>query len=202
MQHLIVVCHPKRESFVQSIAKAYADALRMQGHTVVVRDLYRARFDPALNEADLAGADKGRVATPVRREQRYISEAGAIAFFFPLWWGYMPAMMKGYVDRVFSRGFAYDVGVDEMAPLLAGKKALVFTSSGAPMAELRRSKQWQAMGIMLKNHFLALCGIELLEHVHFASIAPGISEQTFGKHLSQVRDAADRYWGAYAVPAG
>jgi NAD(P)H dehydrogenase (quinone) len=108
---------------------------------VVVRDLYRTRFDPILGEAEL----DSRTPARIRQEQRHIAEAVAIALFFPVWWGYMPAMMKGYVDSVFPRGFAYDVDADNVAPLLSGKKALVFSSSGADMTYLRRSKQWQAM---------------------------------------------------------
>ncbi len=198
MQHLVIICHPKRQSFIQSIARAYVDSLKSQGHSVVVRDLYRARFDPALSEAELGG----RTTAPIRRQQRDIAEAGALALFFPLWWGYMPAMLKGYIDRVFSRGFAYDVDVDNMVPLLSGKKARVFTSSGADMAYLRRCKQWQAMRLLLDDHFLSLCGIELLEHVHFAAITPGISEKTFAKHLARVHETVGQHWAATAVPAG
>jgi NAD(P)H dehydrogenase (quinone) len=198
MQHLVVVCHPKRQSFIQSIAKAYADALKSEGHTVVVRDLYRARFDPALGEAEL----DGRTPARIRREQHHIAEAGAIALFFPVWWGYMPAMLKGYIDRVFAQGFAYEADADDMAPLLSGKKAMVFSSSGADMPYLRRSKQWHAMRLLLDDHFLALCGIDMLEHVHFASITPALAEKTVAKHLTRVRSAVAHYWAGTAVPAG
>lgn len=198
MQHLVVVCHPKRQSFIQSIAKAYADALKAEGHTVAVRDLYRTGFDPAVGEAELTGRTPARI----RKEQRFIAEAGAIALFFPVWWGYMPAMMKGYADRVFARGFAYDVGADDMTPLLSGKKALVFSSSGADMAFLRRSKQWQAMRLLLDDHFLSLCGIDMLDHVHFASITPDVAEKTVAKHVARVRSVVSEHWAGTAVPAG
>lgn len=198
MQHLVVVCHPKRQSFIQLIAKTYADELQSAGHDVVVRDLYRGHFDPTLGEAEL----DGRAPARIRKEQRHIAEAGAIAFFFPIWWSYMPAMMKGYMDRVFSRGFAYDIDADNMAPLLSGKKAMVFSTSGADMTYLRRSKQWQAMRLLLDDHFLSLCGMEMLEHVHFASITPDISEKTVAKHLARVRGAVAQHWARTAVPAG
>jgi NAD(P)H dehydrogenase (quinone) len=198
MQHLVVVCHPKRQSFVQSIAKAYGDALKSEGHSVVVRDLYRAHFDPLLGEAEL----NGRTPARIRREQRYIAEAAAIAFFFPVWWGYMPAMLKGYLDRVFSQGFAYEADADNMAPLLSGKKAMVFTSSGADMTYLRRSKQWQAMRLLLDDHFLALCGIDLLEHIHFPTVTPDMTEKAVAKHLVRVRGAVAQHWAGTAVPAG
>jgi len=202
MQHLVIICHPKRRSFIQLLASTYVASLKSQGHTVTVRDLYRARFDPVLGEGELVGAEKRRVPAAIQREQRHLADAGAIALFFPLWWAFMPAMMKGYIDRVLTPGFAYDIDVDGMVPLLSGKKALIFTSSGADMAYLRRSKQWQAMRQLEKNHILSLCGIELLDHVHFPSITPDLSERMVARHLERVRRAVELHWGAIPVPAG
>ena len=202
MQHLLIVCHPKRQTFTQTIARAYAKELELLGQDLVIRDLYRSHFDPALGEGELIGAEKPSVPAAVRREQRPLLDAGAIAFFYPLWWAYMPAMVKGYIDRVFSAGVAYDVREEEMVPRLSGKKALIFTSSGADMAYLRRSKQWRAMRTLEEDHILSLCGIELLEHVHFASITPGLPKQSVEKHLAAVRDAAQRHWGNAPAPQG
>jgi NAD(P)H dehydrogenase (quinone) len=199
MQHLLIVCHPKRQSFTQTIARTYANALDALGHEVVVRDLYRAHFDPLLGEGELIGAAKPVIPSAVRREQRRLLAAGAIAFFYPLWWAYMPAMIKGYIDRVLSVGVAYDLQDAEMVPRLSGKKALIFTSSGADMAYLRRSKQWRAMRTLEEDHILSLCGITLLDHVHFASIAPDLPKPSLEKHLAVVRDTVQTHWGN--VPA-
>lgn len=196
MNHLLVVCHPKRQSFTQSVAHTYAKALEALGHEVVVRDLYHVNFDPVLNERELMGIRKPFVPGAVRREQRRISDAGAIAFFYPIWWGFMPAMLKGYIDRVFSAGFAYDIEGDEMLPLLAGKQAVVFTNSGADMAYLRRSKQWRAMRLLEEDHMLSLCGITLLDHMHFPSITPDLPERTREKHLMLVRKTVEKHWDA------
>lgn len=199
MQHLLVICHPKRQSFVQTMAHAYAQQLESLGHDVVIRDLYHAHFDPLLGERELIGTKKPFVPSAVRREQRHVIEAGAIAFFYPLWWAYMPAMLKGYIDRVFSAGVAYDLKGEEMIPRLSGKKALIFTSSGADMPYLRRSKQWRAMRILEEDHILSLCGIELLEHVHFGSVTPDLSKRAVEKNLGVVRKAVQTHWGS--VPA-
>lgn len=63
---------------------------------------------------------------------------------------------------------------------------MVFSSSGADMTYLRHRKQWQAMQLLLDDHFLSLCGIEMLEHVHFAAITPDIAKNTVAKHLARV----------------
>jgi len=202
MQHLLVVCHPKRQSFTQTMARAYAKELDSLGQEVVVRDLYRARFDPLLSEGELMGAAKPFVPSAVRREQRRLLSAGALAFFYPLWWAYMPAMLKGYIDRVFAAGVAYDLRAEEMVPRFTGKKALIFTSSGADMGYLRRSKQWGAMRTLEKDHLLSLCGIELLEHVHFPSITSDLPGKSMEKHLATVRAAVQRHWGGTPAAQG
>jgi NAD(P)H dehydrogenase (quinone) len=202
MRHLLIVCHPKRQSFTQTIARAYAKHLDTLGQEVEIRDLYRTGFDPLLGEGELMGAAKPFVPAGVRREQRRLLAAGAIAFFYPIWWAYMPAMLKGYIDRVFAAGVAYDMGAEEMVPRLKGKKALVFTSSGADMAYLRRSKQWNAMRTLERDHIFALCGIDLLDHIHFPSITPDLPARTMEKHLSTVRASVERHWAGAPAPQG
>ena len=202
MQHLAIVVHPRGKSFTQTVAKVYAAELAGLGHDVVVRDLYRRRFDSLLSEAELLGPEQPKIPAMVRREQRHLAEAGAVAFFYPLWWAFMPAMMKGYIDRVLAPGFAYDLKDDELAPRLTGKRALIFTSSGADMDYLRDSGQWQAMRLLEKEHMLSLCGIELLDHVHFPSITPDLPARTLEKHLDRMRRTVQKYWGGAPAARG
>ena len=109
MDHLLVVAHPRIVSFTQSMADAYAKELRSLGHSVVVRDLYKEGFNPLLSAEELLGPELPKVPLAVRREQDYAADAAAIALFFPIWWAYMPAIVKGYFDRVLSPSFAYEL---------------------------------------------------------------------------------------------
>lgn len=202
MQHLLVISHPKKQSFTQTAAHVYATAVKALGHDVAVRDLYRLPFDPVLGESELPDAAKPAIPSAVRREQRHLTQAGVVVFFYPLWWAFMPAMVKGYFDRVFSRGFAYDIQGDDMIALLSGKKALIFTSSGASMTELRRSRQWHAMRVLEEDNMLSLCGIELLDHVHLPSIRPGLTLQAAEKQFDAVRQAVEKHFSAQPAPAG
>lgn len=195
MNHLVVICHPRRKSFTQAIGRRYAEAVESLGHDVIIRDLYRLRFDPVLGEGELPDAERPRVPNAVRLEQRHLAAAGAVAFFYPIWWAFMPAMMKGYIDRVLASGFAYDIKNDEIVPRLAGKKALIFTSSAADMADLRRSKQWRSMRLLEEDNMLSLCGIELLDHVHFASVVPGLPKRSVERHLAMAAAAVEKHWG-------
>lgn len=196
MKHLVVIAHPRGQSFTHAMARTYATELKTLGHDVAVRDLYRRHFDPVLGEGELLGRARPSVPPAVRREQRYLLEAGAVALFYPLWWALMPAILKGYFDRVLSCGFAYDLKDDDMVPRLTGRKALIFTSSGADMGYLRKSRQWQSMRTIEENHILSPCGIELLDHVHFPSIGGEIPDRVFARHADRVRRAVQENWGA------
>jgi NAD(P)H dehydrogenase (quinone) len=202
MQHLVVISHPKQRSFTQTAAHEYATFVEALGHEVVVRDLYQLRFDPVLGADELPTTGNPTIPAAVQREQRYLADAGAVAFFYPLWWGFMPAMMKGYIDRVLSYGFAYAMQDDDIVPLLSGKRALIFTSSEASMTELRRSKQWHAMRVLEEDNILSLCGIQLLDHLHLPSVKPGLTARTVEDYFTVVRNAVQVHWGAQPVPVG
>lgn len=114
----------------------------------------------------------------------------------------MPAMLKGYFDRVFSEGFAYDMRGDDIVPRLSGKKALIFTSSASDMAFLRDSGQWQAIRVLEKDHMLSLAGIDLLEHVNFSPITPDLTARDVKKHIERLRQTVQKHWGAMPAARG
>ncbi|BDH57693.1 hypothetical protein MTP03_26320 [Tsukamurella sp. PLM1] len=97
---LWVFAHPSGESLNAALRDAGVAELRRAGWSVDVDDLYAEGFDPVL--VDEGGAD-------VRREQRRLLDADLLILQYPLWWYGPPAMLKGWIDRVFERGFAYDV---------------------------------------------------------------------------------------------
>ncbi|PAD42643.1 NAD(P)H dehydrogenase [Bacillus sp. 7520-S] len=89
------------DRFVQGLAEA--------GHESEILDLHRIGFDPVLkgvDEPDWTVAEQ-RFSPEVEAEIRRLKEHDALAFIFPVWWWHFPAMLKGYIDRVFNNGFAY-----------------------------------------------------------------------------------------------
>lgn len=105
MKHLVVYAHPVAGSVNHQLLNSVLESLK--GHEVEVRDLNQLAFNPVLSSEDLAGQRRGEVATDVKTEQDFIREADVITFIYPIWWAGLPAILKGYVDRVFSYGFAY-----------------------------------------------------------------------------------------------
>ncbi|MCF2532898.1 NAD(P)H oxidoreductase [Yinghuangia soli] len=106
---LLVVAHPRTDALTAAVARQTAERLAAAGHEVDVLDLYAEDFDPRLgpeDEPDWSDRDK-RYSAEVRSHQRRIDAADTIVAVFPVWWFGLPAVLKGWVDRVWGYGFAY-----------------------------------------------------------------------------------------------
>src|SRR5947209_2318400 len=107
MKHALIIAHPKSESFTAAAAEAYRAACEELGHRTVIRDLYRLEFDPRLGAQEMPWSAGFQPGADVRAERALIADCDAFAFFYPLWLNTPPAMLKGYMERVFGFGFAY-----------------------------------------------------------------------------------------------
>ncbi|MBO3740269.1 NAD(P)H oxidoreductase [Actinoplanes flavus] len=107
---LVVLAHPRADSLTAATAARARDALTTGGWTVDSLDLYREGFDPALgpdDEPDWTDAAK-EYSAEVRAHMARVTAADLIVVVFPVWWWGLPAIAKGWVDRVWNRGFAYE----------------------------------------------------------------------------------------------
>jgi NAD(P)H dehydrogenase (quinone) len=190
MKHLVVIAHPKPSSFTHALADAYIAELAAMGHAIERRDLCAIGFDPVLQASELNAPGKA----DVEAEQAALKSADATAFFYPLWWASMPAILKGYVDRVFAYGVAYEFRGSEMCGLLTGKTNLLVTLSAAPTAMLQRTGAWNAIRAIQDSHIFHSVGMTLADHLHFGEIIPGMTEATTHSHLEAVRTAAHRHF--------
>jgi NAD(P)H dehydrogenase (quinone) len=195
MKHLIVVAHPAEKSFTMALAKAYARELESLGHTHSTYDLYRMGFNPVLNAHELSPPSADHLASAdVVQAQAAVRGADVLCVIYPLWWMSMPAMMKGFVDRVFARGFAYEAHEGSVRGLLSGKKALLITLSGAPLPLLVKSGSWNAVQVLQDTHVFRSAGFDLLEHLHFDEVVPEISNIVAEEYLGRVRTCAQRHF--------
>lgn len=108
MHVLVVIDHPNPASFTHAVAARFAEGARAAGHTVEMADLHADGFNPVWQMADFARDDGAPMPPDVLAEQARIERADALCLAFPLWWWGMPSMMKGWMDRVFAWGWAYD----------------------------------------------------------------------------------------------
>jgi len=195
MQHLLIVAHPVVESFTMGLARAYAAELETLGHSQRTYDLYRMGFNPVLSAQELVADRASRPASAELSEaQNDILAADVLTAIYPLWWLSMPAIMKGYIDRVFSRGFAYESHGGIVRGLLSGKSAVLITISGAPQPLLVQSSNWNAVQVLQDTHVFRATGFNLLEHVHFDEVGPGLSEALAARYLERVRTCARKHF--------
>ena len=187
VRHLIVIAHPRRSSFNMLLARAYADELSARGHEIDLRDLYALKFDPVLSNRDLAAALRGRALSDVRREQAAVRAAQALTFVAPMWWSSFPAIMKGYIDRVFSEGFAYSVKGGRYKAMLAGKKGVIITTTAASAEELSAGGIRRAATAIQDVGVMEFCGVEMLRHLYFNSVVPGMPEDAAKRDIESVR---------------
>jgi len=162
MKVLEIVCNPRPGSYNLALAACAQEKLLSLGHEVTLHDLYREGFDPVMDSAELARSFS--LEGLVQQHCRQLSEADGLVVFHPEWWGQPPAVLKGWIDRVFRQGIAYDLEGEEFTekgwkPLLTGKKGLVFATSDAEAHSAR------TLEALWAHTILGRCGMRASCHV-------------------------------------
>ncbi len=136
MNILVVTAHPLENSLCAALSGHIVSRLKSFGHTIVVENLYAAQFDPVLSDHERKGYYADRYdATAVANEAQRLEKAEVLVMVFPTWWFGFPAILKGWFDRIWVPGVAYDHASDfgPIRPRLDGlRNAFVVTTLGAP----------------------------------------------------------------------
>lgn len=194
MKHAVILAHPAPKSLNASIARTYADIVRHLGHTVVERDLYRMGFDPCLRAAEIPGPSSPKFGDDVVAERALLQDVDVFAFVYPLWFNAPPAILKGYVDRVFSMGFGFEPAFGGTEPRLGGRRLISVTTSGAPDQWVRDTGALSALMRLFDSHLSAVCGLTLVDHVHFGGMVSGITPDAFDEVIEKVRQSVTRHF--------
>jgi NAD(P)H dehydrogenase (quinone) len=198
MKHLIIYAHPNPQSLNGQFKEALTENLLQYGNEVIVRDLYALNFNPVLSPEDMAGQRKGEVANDVQQEQAYITWADCITFIHPIWWSItfihpiwwtgLPAIMKGYIDRVFSYGFAYRYDQGIQKGLLTGKHAVIINTHGKSHDEYSAIGMDKALALTSDKGIYTYCGFEIKHHFFFDK-ADRITAEMFDAWKSTIVEA-------------
>ncbi len=201
MRILVVLAHPRRDSFNGAVAAALLDGLREAGHDPDMADLYAEGFRPALTEADMAAFSSGSAPADVTGYQERVRRAEGLAFVFPIWWFSMPAAMKGFFDRVFFEGFAFRFLPDgRVEGLLRHSRALVLNTAGASALQYEAFGFQKPLERLLDDWTLRLCGVGQVRHVVFHGLAAA-DEGTRRGYLAEARRlGAESFGRAGASP--
>ncbi|XP_053555446.1 NAD(P)H dehydrogenase [quinone] 1-like [Bombina bombina] len=180
---LIVLAHPENSSFNHAMKDAAVDALKRNGWDVTVSDLYAMKFNPVLSRDDITGSPsdpskfkygpetllaykEGRLSKDIVEEQKKVEASDLVIFQFPLYWFGLPSIMKGWIERVFSLGFAYSFQTMYSNGPFKHKKALLsFTTGGShPMYSTNGLNGDINIALWpLQNGMLNFCGFQVLE---------------------------------------
>lgn len=187
MTHLIIYAHPNPESFNQAVLQKVVEA--SAGHDVIIRDLNGENFLPVLKWQECINTFNKEYAKDVQIEQKFWQEADLITFIYPLWWMGFPAILKGYIDRVLTHGFAYQTGKETIG-LLKGKKMQQFVTMGNTNEKYEQKGFLRSLDHTLGNGLFNFCGIENVQ-MHFlgGTGMPTIDYQTVLENIKHITEA-------------
>jgi NAD(P)H dehydrogenase (quinone) len=162
MKLVEILCNPRPGSYNLALAASATEKMESLGHEVVVHDLYKEGFNPVMEPSELAR--NYSLDGLVQEHCNDLAAADGLIIFHPEWWGQPPAVLKGWIDRVFRQGVAYDLEGEEFSekgwkPLLTGKKGLVFITSDA---EAQSARTLEALWV---HSVLGRCGMRASCHV-------------------------------------
>jgi NAD(P)H dehydrogenase (quinone) len=204
---LIVFAHPDPNSFTAALKNAAVTELEGAGVAVEVSDLYAMGFEAVAGPADVSermntdgfnlaleqahALEKGALAEDIVREQDKVRAADLIIFQFPMWWYGMPAIMKGWVDRVLSYKFAYGVGQWWDQGLLRDKRAMLAITTGTPAGAYApdgRNGDIDRVLWPIEAGMLAICGLKVVPSF-LAYGAPWIGDEGRAGQIAAYRKA-------------
>lgn len=239
MNVLIVYAHPEPRSLNGSLKTFAVHRLQQQGHEVRVSDLYELQWKAALDGGDFPARDQTkRLSLNADSEQAYASDtqpsdvaaqqaslrwADAVIFQFPLWWYSMPAILKGWVERVYAYGFAYGVGEHSERHwgdrygegTFKGKRALLIVSAGGwqtHYSERGVNGPMQDILFPITHGILHYPGFDVLES-YVIYRADKVSDERYAQLESELGSRLDGLWheppiayrqqnaGDYTIPA-
>lgn len=197
MRIFIILAHPDRHSFNHAIANAAVEELKKNGHRVVLHDLCAEGFDPILSAEEIP--EDAHLSPEIESYCKELAEVDGIIVVHPNWWGQPPAILKGWIDRVFRPGLAYrfiegDKGEGIPIGLLKAKAALVFNTSNT-ILEREIAAFGDPLETIWKNCIFGLCGVKNFYRETFSVVVTSTADQR-QEWLTRVRKAVSKYFPA------
>jgi NAD(P)H dehydrogenase (quinone) len=186
MKVLVIYAHPNPKSFNHAIVEEFTKGLADAGHEYEIIDLYAEKFDPLVSLEDLGQFSGQRMPRDVLDQQASVSDADAMVFVGPIHGWSVPAILKGWIDRVLSHGFAYRLDETGNAEgLLHHQKALFVVTMGFPEQVFRGSGAEDAFKKIYLDLTLKLMGVENAELVSLYAV-DAVDQEGRENYLSDV----------------
>lgn len=170
MHVVIVVSHPSPVSFTAAVAQALRSGIETSG-SAEIADLHAEGFDPRFGAADYAHYTGGPLPPDIAREQERVGRADALAFVFPVYWWSYPALLKGWIDRVFTSGWAYSIDAAATSQgMLRDRPALQIMLGGSRPSTYAKYGYDSALRTQQEIGIFGYCGLTDIESHHFYDV--------------------------------
>ncbi len=183
MHALIVLAHPNQNSLTHSVAAQITDGLTTSssGHSFEIADLAAEGFDPRFTATDIAvQLREVPPSADVVAEQARIDRADALVLVYPVYWWSMPALLKGWIDRVFTNGWAYDEGPDiKLQKKLGHLPIHLVAIGGADERTYARHGYFGAMKLQIDYGIFDYCGAPVVT----SELLMGLEAENVNSHL-------------------
>ena len=190
MKVLVIIAHPVRTSFNYRLLEAVKAGLADAGHEFQVADLYAENFQPSMIEADFAQFRGEPLPPAIQAEQARVEWSDAMILIFPLWWWTMPAMMKGWIDRVMSYGFAWKDPSDPDSGGMRHRKIIVMITAGDDAEGLAKRGYDTALHTQLNVGTWNYCGFKDVTPRIFYGVTADAPAERRTAYLAEARSLA------------
>jgi NAD(P)H dehydrogenase (quinone) len=191
VQHLLILGHPDLSSFNHAVAARYAEVVQTNYQSVEVRDLYAIGFDPLLKDIERPQRRPGYFSDDVMHEIDLIERSDVVTFVYPLWFGTPPAIIKGYIDRVFGAAFMLsDLKRERKVGSFVGKPLCLFTSSASTGPWLDEHGIMSSLQQSFGRYLASVFRFSSTHFFHAASVVDDMDAALAGQHLFDVGEKA------------
>lgn len=217
MNVLIVLAHPEANSFSRAMVEVATANLKSQGHDVLISDLYAMKWDPVSGRSnfesvfndeyykqqdeEMFAASHRCFAPELKEEMDKLAWCDAIILQFPMWWFGMPAILKGWIDRVFAMGFACGSGKVYENGVFRGKRAMLALTTGAPAESFApggRNGELDAILFPIQHGMLWFTGMDVVPAFSVHGPARMSPEQRAGE-LERYRKAISQFFDTETI---
>jgi len=184
----VIIAHPNPESLNHSIMDAFLEGCKEAGHQTNVFDLYKMNFNPVISMEEVK---EHKLPGDIMKIQEELLKGEVLVFIFPNWWSSMPAILKGFIDRVFTEGFALKRTSSFPKGILPFKKALIINTQAAPgfinFIFTNYNKK------VVKSRILKFSGVKKTSFVCFGGAADKVQKAKIEKFLHRIKNLAKKF---------
>ncbi|CAB3954300.1 Glutathione-regulated potassium-efflux system ancillary protein KefF [Achromobacter insolitus] len=198
MHALIVVAHPDPASLTHAVARQVAEGISAfgSGHTFEIADLTAEGFDPGFTQRDvLLAQGKAEPLPEIAAEHARLERADALVLVYPVYWWSFPGLLKGWIDRVFTQGWAYDDTDGKLVKKLQRLKVHLIALGGANQRTYARHGYFGAMKTQIDHGIFGYCGASVATSELLLPSDAGFP----AAHLATARTVGEKVFASRAV---